>query len=80
MLDTALGFALPLIALLLLIDLALGVVTRAHSQLQLISIAFPVKMLLAMFTIVALLPAWTNLFTTKMSVVEQSLRNLLTAG
>jgi flagellar biosynthesis protein FliR len=80
MLDTALGFALPLIALLLLIDLALGVVTRAHAQLQLISIAFPVKMLLAMFTIVALLPAWTKLFTTKMSAIEQGLRSLLTAG
>jgi flagellar biosynthesis protein FliR len=77
MLETALGFALPLIVLLLLIDLALGVVTRAHAQLQLISIAFPVKMLLAMFTIVALLPAWSRLFALKMSVVEDSLRTLV---
>ena len=45
--------ALPVIALLGLVDLALALLGRLNAQLQLISLAFPVKMLAAM-----LLFAW----------------------
>jgi flagellar biosynthetic protein FliR len=40
--------ALPVVALLLMVDVALALVGRLNQQLQLLSLAFPVKMLLAL--------------------------------
>ena len=45
--STGLRLALPLIALLFLIDLSVGLLGRLNAQLQLIALAFPVKMLAA---------------------------------
>ncbi len=45
---TGLRLALPVVALLLLVDIALALTGRIHAQLQLLSIAFPVKMLTAL--------------------------------
>ena len=45
--STAWRLALPVIALLLLVDLALAAFGRLHAQLQLLSMAFPAKMLMA---------------------------------
>lgn len=45
---TALRLSLPVVALLLLIDLTLAVASRVNAQLQLLSLAFPAKMLAAM--------------------------------
>jgi flagellar biosynthetic protein FliR len=47
-LSTALRLALPVISLLLLVDLALAAFGRLHAQLQLLSMAFPAKMLLSL--------------------------------
>jgi flagellar biosynthetic protein FliR len=77
--DTALRFALPLVALLVLVDLTMGVVTRAHSQLQLLTIAFPAKMLLALFTLSALLPVWTSLVGQQMTYAGGALGRLFPA-
>jgi flagellar biosynthetic protein FliR len=46
--------ALPVVALLLLVDVALALLGRLNQQLQLLSLAFPVKMLLALLVL-----AWT---------------------
>lgn len=57
---TGLKLAMPVIALLLLVDIALSLFGRMQAQLQLLSLAFPVKMLtsLAILTVLAaLLPA-----------------------
>jgi flagellar biosynthetic protein FliR len=43
--STALRLALPVVALLLLVDLTLALFGKLHSQLQLLSLAFPAKML-----------------------------------
>jgi flagellar biosynthesis protein FliR len=40
--------ALPVVALLLMVDVALALLGRLNQQLQLLSLAFPVKMLLAL--------------------------------
>jgi flagellar biosynthetic protein FliR len=40
--------ALPVVALLIMVDVALALLGRINSQLQLLSLAFPVKMLLAL--------------------------------
>jgi flagellar biosynthetic protein FliR len=43
-----LRLALPVVGLLILVDVALALVGRLHSQLQLLSLAFPLKMLVAL--------------------------------
>jgi flagellar biosynthetic protein FliR len=51
--------ALPVVGLLILLDVALALVGRLHQQLQLLSLAFPMKMLTALLVlgwIAALLP------------------------
>jgi flagellar biosynthetic protein FliR len=51
--------ALPVVGLLILLDVALALVGRLHQQLQLLSLAFPVKMLAALLVlswIAALIP------------------------
>ncbi|MGC9970431.1 MAG: flagellar biosynthetic protein FliR [Bryobacteraceae bacterium] len=45
MFSTGLRLALPVVALLMLVDIALALMGRMHAQLQLIALAFPVKML-----------------------------------
>jgi len=46
--STGIRLVLPLMTLLFLIDLSIGLLGRVNSQLQMIAIAFPVKMLVAM--------------------------------
>src|SRR5260370_29915701 len=48
MLSGGLRLALPVVALLLLIDVALALLSRMQQQLQLLAVAFPVKMLAAL--------------------------------
>src|SRR5205807_8886989 len=43
--SAALRLALPVVALLLLVDLTFALFGRLHAQLQLLSLAFPAKML-----------------------------------
>ena len=40
--------ALPVVALLVMVDVALALMGRLNAQLQLLSLAFPAKMLLAL--------------------------------
>ena len=55
MFSTAFRLALPIIGLLVLLDITLALLSRINAQLQLISLAFPLKMLgaLSALTIVA---------------------------
>jgi flagellar biosynthetic protein FliR len=48
MLATGLRLAMPVVALLLLVDIALALAGRIHQQLQLLTLAFPIKMLAAL--------------------------------
>jgi flagellar biosynthetic protein FliR len=63
MLSTGLRLALPVVALLLLIDLALALLSRMQQQLQLLSLAFPVKMLAALVILAALAPVVPRLLS-----------------
>ena len=56
MLSTGLRLALPIVALLLLIDLAIALVSRVQQQLQLLSLAFPGKMAAALALLAVLAP------------------------
>jgi flagellar biosynthetic protein FliR len=56
--------ALPVIALLGLVDLALALLGRLNAQLQLISLAFPVKMLAAMILFAWIAAIEPRIFTS----------------
>jgi flagellar biosynthetic protein FliR len=62
MLSIGLRLAFPVIALLMLIDVALGLLGRIQQQLQLLSLAFPAKMLAALALLAVLAPALPRLF------------------
>lgn len=59
---TGLRLALPVMALLILIDLSLAVIGRIQQQLQLLSLAFPVKMLAAIAMLAAIVPVAARVF------------------
>ncbi len=53
---------MPVIGLLLLIDLALALLGRIQQQMQLLSLAFPVKMLTAVGVLAALVPVIVRVY------------------
>jgi flagellar biosynthetic protein FliR len=56
--SSAFRLALPVLALLLLIDLVLALGAKVQAQLQLISLSFPVKMLLSFLLLAASAQVW----------------------
>ncbi len=52
--SVGLQLALPVVALLVMVDVALALMGRLNAQLQLLSLAFPVKMLIALLVL-----SWT---------------------
>ncbi|MEO8098602.1 MAG: flagellar biosynthetic protein FliR [Acidobacteriota bacterium] len=77
MLVTGVRLALPVIALLLLIDLALALMGRMQQQLQLLSLAFPAKMLATLAILAALAPMFPRLFSTTAERTMTALWRLL---
>jgi flagellar biosynthetic protein FliR len=63
MFSLGLRVALPVIALLLLIDVALALLGRMQQQLHLLSLAFPIKMMAALGILTALAPVLPKLFS-----------------
>lgn len=56
MFSTGLRLALPVIAVLILIDISLALLGRVNAHLQLLTLSFPIKMLVGLFLL-----AWTTL-------------------
>ncbi len=54
--------ALPVVTLLFLVDQGLGALTRLQSQLQVLTLAFPAKIVLSIFFLAAILVRWSELF------------------
>ena len=75
---TGLRLAMPVIALLILIDLALALIGRIQQQLHLLSLAFPVKMLAAVAILAALAPVIARVFeesvTRTIGTLAQAMR------
>ncbi len=63
MLSLGLRVAMPVVALLLLIDVALALLGRMQQQLQLLSLAFPIKMMAALALLTAMAPLMPKLFS-----------------
>lgn len=59
---TGLRLALPIVSLLLLVDIALALLGRLQAQLQLLTLAFPVKMLAALAVLALVVPGWPLVF------------------
>ncbi|HWZ34289.1 MAG TPA: flagellar biosynthetic protein FliR [Bryobacteraceae bacterium] len=55
---------LPLVALLAMIDISLALLARLNAQLQLITLAFPIKMLTSLVLFAWLMTIFPRLFTT----------------
>jgi flagellar biosynthetic protein FliR len=64
MFSVGLRVALPVVALLILIDFALALVGRVQQHLQLLSLAFPAKMAAALAILAALAPVIPKMFST----------------
>jgi flagellar biosynthesis protein FliR len=62
MFSLGLRAAMPVVALLLLLDISLAVLGRMQQQLHLLSLAFPMKMLAALALLSALAPVFARLF------------------
>jgi flagellar biosynthesis protein FliR len=77
MFSTGLRLALPMVAILVMIDLSLALLGRVNSQLQLTTVAFPVKMLvcLAMLGWLALL--FPVLFRAQSGATMEMARHLI---
>lgn len=60
--QVAFRLALPVVAFLILLDVALALVGRVNAHLQLLSVAFPAKMLAALVVMAAAAPAYPALF------------------
>ena len=63
MFSIGLRVALPIVALLILIDFALALLGRVQQQLQLLSLAFPAKMAAALALLAALAPVIPKMFS-----------------
>lgn len=73
MLATAVRLALPVVALLMMIDLSLALLGRINSQLQLLMLAFPAKMLVSMGLLAAVAVVMPVLYR---GAAEATLRTL----
>ncbi|MGQ0766205.1 MAG: flagellar biosynthetic protein FliR [Gemmatimonadota bacterium] len=65
-----LQFAAPVIAIVLITNVALSVLSRAAPQLNIIALAFPVQILIGLMTLVALIPVLGTLFLSWESVYD----------
>lgn len=62
MFATGLRLGLPVIALLLLTEVALGLLSRLHMQLHLITLTFPIKTALSFAFLAAIMVRWPALY------------------
>jgi len=77
MIEVAARLAMPLLALLILIDLALALLGRIQAQLQLLPMAFPAKLLASLFVMGMLTGAYTRVFSGFAKEVVQFLNGVV---
>jgi flagellar biosynthesis protein FliR len=75
---TALRLALPAVALLLLTDLSLTVISRLQAQMQLLMLAFPAKISLSLFFLSAIMVRWPTIYEqTASALLNRVLRHIV---
>jgi flagellar biosynthetic protein FliR len=76
MFTLGLRVAMPVVALLLLIDVALALLGRMQQQLHLLSLAFPIKMIAALGLLIAIVPLLPKLYSAGAAHTISSLWHL----
>src|SRR5258706_15740784 len=76
---TGLRLVLPLLALLLMVEISLALLARLNSQLQLMALSFPIKMLLSLTLLGWLLLVFPQVFAQSASRTMQLIHSLLSA-
>ena len=77
MFSTGLRLVLPLLALLLIVDISLALLARLNSQLQLIALAFPIKMLVSLGLLAWLVLVFPQVLTQAAVPIMRLVRQLL---
>jgi flagellar biosynthesis protein FliR len=77
--STGLRLVLPLLALLLMVEISLALLTRLNSQLHLMQLSFPIKMLLSLILLGWLLLVFPQVFAQSASRAMQMVYSLLAA-
>ena len=77
MFSTGLRLVLPVLAMLIIVDLSLALLARLNSQLQLITLAFPLKMMLSLGLLAWLLLVFPKVFTQASGPILRLVRQLL---
>ncbi len=76
---TGLRLVLPLLGLLLMVDIALALLGRLNTQIQVMMLAFPIKMLLSLTLFAWLALVFPKVFAQSSHQVLQLIRSLLSA-
>lgn len=76
-LKQGLQLALPVVGLLLLTDLTLALLSRVQPQLQLLSLAFPIKSLVALLTLAATFHYFFPAYSTTARLATRTLHSLM---
>jgi flagellar biosynthesis protein FliR len=76
---TGFRLVLPLLALLLMVEISLALLARLNSQLQLMALSFPIKMLLSLTLLGWLLLVFPQVFAQSASRAMQLVYGLLSA-
>ena len=77
MMEAAVRLALPVMAVLLLIDLTLGLLNQVHGRMQLITFSFTLKLLAGTGVIVLMLPIAPKVFAVMAEHGAEAIVNLL---
>jgi flagellar biosynthetic protein FliR len=77
MFSTGLRLAFPVIALMVLIDLAIALIGRVNAQMQLLTVAFPIKMLAGIAMLASLLAVFPLVFARASSEMIAALVRLV---
>ncbi len=72
-----LGLVLPILALMAMIDIALALLGRLNSQLQVVTLSFPIKMGVALVLLAAFGPIMPRLFDHAAGQAMTTLRSIL---
>jgi flagellar biosynthetic protein FliR len=78
MLSVGLRLALPVLALLLLVDFSLALLGRLNAQLQLLSMAFPAKMITALLLLSWMMASFPRVYMSYAARILSTLQGLLT--
>ncbi len=74
-----LRLVLPLLGLLLMVEISLALLARLNAQLHLITLSFPIKMLLSLVLLAWLVSIFPKVFTQSAGPVLQVVRGLLSS-